>query len=212
MAALDLQEQEQVDALKAWWKDNAKWVAGGLTLALAIYAGVWGWKYWHAQQNSEAAALYMDVLKQMGSNDPKRVNDVAAAMVSKYGSTFYAGRAQLLAAQYNMQAKDSAAAAGQLQWVIDFASDDGMKQVARLQLASLLLDGKKYDEAIKLLDAPHPDAYTGLYSDLRGDVMSAQGKKQEAIAAYKQALEQLDAKSMYRTLVQMKLDALGVVK
>lgn len=135
MAALDLHEQEQVEALKAWWKENSKWLMGGLVLALAVLAGTWGWKSWHAGQNADAAALYTDVMKQVGSNDPKRVNDAAAAMVSKYGSTAYAARAQLLAAQVNAQAQDNATAATQLQWVIDHASEEGLQTAARLKLA-----------------------------------------------------------------------------
>jgi predicted negative regulator of RcsB-dependent stress response len=212
MVALDLQEQEQVEALKAWWKENAKWLIAAIVLGLAVYGGVVGWKKWQAKQNSEAAALYVELVKQVASNDPKRINDAAAVMVSKYGSTIYTARAQLLAARVNLQAGDIPAATKQLQWVADSASEDGLQHAARLQLASVLLDQKKYDDALKLLAANHAEAYDGLYLDLRGDVLAAQGKTADARASYQQALTRLDERSMLRPVVQMKLDGLGGAK
>jgi len=212
MVTLDLQEQERVEALKAWWNDNGKWLILAIVLAAAVFGAMRGWQYWHAKQNAEAAMLFAEVIKQVSSNDPKRVNDAAAAVVDRYGSTINATRAELLAAQVNIQFGDGATAATQLQWVIDHAPDENLQDVARLKLASLRLDEKKYDDALKLLDAEHPDSFTGLYVDLKGDVLSAQGKKDEARVAYRQALDKIDAKSNYRELIQMKLDALGGAK
>jgi predicted negative regulator of RcsB-dependent stress response len=135
-----------------------------------------------------------------------------SALVDKYSGTAYAPRAQLLAVQANMQARDFARAKAQLQWVIDKASETGLQDTARLKLASLLLDETDYAGAMKLLDAAHPDAFVGLYADLKGDVLHAQGKTEEARAAYKQAFDKTDQRSVYRNLIQLKLDALGGAK
>jgi predicted negative regulator of RcsB-dependent stress response len=212
MAELDLHEQEQVDALKSWWKQNGKWVLGAAVVGLLGFSGMQFWKSHQAQQAGEAAKLFAEVEKQTMSNDPKRVNDAVAALVDKFGSSAYAPRAQLVAAQVNVQMKDMARAKTQLQWVIEHASETGLQDTARLKLASILLDEKSYDAALKLLDAAHPEAFTGLYSDLKGDVLSAQGKTEEARAAYKQALDKVEAASMYRSLIQLKLDGLGGAK
>ncbi|MFA5824831.1 MAG: tetratricopeptide repeat protein [Gallionellaceae bacterium] len=212
MSTLDLQEQEQVDALKGWWKENGKWVVAAAVLALLGYAGMQFWKSHQALQAGEASKLYAEVEKQTLSNDPKRVNDAVAALVDKFGGSAYAPRAQLLAVQANVQAKDMTRAKTQLQWVIEHASETGLQDTARLKLASILLDEKNYDEALKQLNATHPEAFTGLYADLKGDVLSAQGKTEEARSAYKQALDKIEAKSMYRNLVQLKLDGLGDTK
>ena len=209
MSTLDLQEQEQVDALKSWWGENGKWVVAAVVIALLGFSGVQFWKNYQAQQAGDAAKLYAEVMKQAASNDPKRVNDAVAALVDKFGSSAYAPRAQLLAAQINLQAKDASRAMTQLQWVIEHAGEAGLQDTARLKLASVLLDEKKYDAALAQLNAAHPEAFTGLYADLKGDVLSAQGKTEEARAAYKQALDKIEAKSMYRNLVQLKLDGLG---
>lgn len=212
MAALDLQEQEQIEGIKAWWKDNGTKVVGVLLIAVIALGGWRGWQYYQNKQAAEAATLYEGFIKQLESGDAKRVNDAAAAVMDKYASTAYASRAALLAAQINENAKDMARAKTQLQWTIDHAGEATLKDVARLRLAAILLDEKKYDEAMTLLNAAHPDSFNGLYSDLKGDVLSAQGKMEEARTAYKLAYEKTDEKSMYRNLIQMKLDALGAAK
>ena len=212
MAALDLQEQEQLDTLKAWWKENGNRLLGVLLIAVVAMGGWRGWQYYQSKQSSEAATLYAGFLQQLGSNDTKRVNDAAAAVMDKYAASGYAARAALLAAQVNEQGKEAARAKTQLQWVIDHAAEAGLKDVARLRLAAVLLDEKNYAEAMKLLEAKHPASFDGLYADLRGDVLSAQGKTDEARSAYKLAYEKTDAKSMYRNLIQMKMDALGEAK
>lgn len=209
MAELDLHEQEQVDALKAWWKENSRWLIGMVVVALLAYAGSQYWKRYQTTRNAEAARLYAEVERQMASNDAKRVADAAAALVDRYGSSAYAPRGQLLAAQASMIAGDPAQARVQLQWVVEHARETGLQDAARLKLASMLLDEQKYDEALKLLDAAHPDSFTGLYVDLKGDVLSAQGKVEEARAAYRLAYERTDAGSMYRELIRLKLDGLG---
>src|SRR5512145_54084 len=209
MAELDLHEQEQVDALKAWWKENGKWVVGVLVVGLLGFFGTQYWKKHQSDQAAEAAKLYAEVMKQAATNDAKRIGDAADALVSRYGSSAYAPRAQLLAAQASLQARDVAHAKVQLQWVIEHASETGLQDTARLKLASVLLDEKKYDEALKQLDAAHPESFTGLYADLKGDVLSAQGRTAEARAAYQQAYDKTDAQSAYRNLIQLKMDGLG---
>lgn len=212
MAALDLQEQEQIEALKAWWKDNGNLILGTI-LAVVIAMGGWrGWQYYQHQQATEAATLYAAFAMQLESNDAKRVNDAATAVMDKYTGTAYAAHAALLSAQVNEQINDMARAKTQLLWVIDHSSEDGLKDVARLRLASVLLDEAKYDDALKLLEAKHPAAFDGLYADLKGDVLNAQGKAEEARAAYQQAYDKTDEKSAYRSLIQMKLDASGTAR
>ena len=212
MAALDLQEQEQLDALKAWWKENNKQLLGALLIVVVALGGWRGWQYYQHKQAGEAATLYAEFAKQLETNDAKRVNDAAAAVMDKYASTAYASRAALFAAQVNEQSKDAARAKTQLQWVIDHTSEASLKDVARLRLAAILLDEKSYDAALSLLNAAHPDSFNGLYADLKGDVLSAQGKTDEARTAYQLAYDKTDVKNMYRNLIQMKLDALGAAK
>lgn len=212
MAALDLQEQEQIDALKAWWNENSSQLLGALLVVVVAIGGWRGWQYYQHQQSSEAATLYTEFTKQLDSGDVKRVNDFAAIVMEKNAGSGYAPRAALLAAQVNGQVGEQARAKTQLRWVIDYAKEAGLKDVARLRLAAVLLDEKKHDDALQLLEAKHPLSFDALYADLKGDVLSAQGKNEEAISAYKLAYEKTDSKSAYRDLIEMKMDALGEVK
>jgi len=212
MAALDLQEQEQLEALKAWWNENNKWLLGTL-LAIFVTIGGWrGWQYYTHNQAAEAATLYQQFTVQIGSGDAKRVNDAAAAVIDKFPSTGYASRAALQAALVNEQQKDFGSAKKQLQWVVDNASEEGMKDVAHLRLAAVLLDETKFEDALKQLETPHSPSFDGLYADLRGDIYIAMGKNEDARSAYKLAFEKVDAKSMFRNLIQLKLDSLGGAK
>ena len=212
MAALDLQEQEQIDTLKAWWKDNSNWVLGIVVAALVVVLGWRGWETYQNNQASQAATLYQQFVEQLSSNDAKRVNDAAAAVMDKYSGSAYAPRAALIAAQVNEADKDVAKARTQLQWVIDHAKEEGLRSVAMLRMASLLLDAKDDAGALKLLDEKHPASFDALYLDMKGDVLAAEGKQAQARTAYQQAYDKLDAKNNYRNLVQMKMDALGAAK
>lgn len=212
MAMIDMQEQEQLDAFKAWWKENSKWLLTTLVAVAVVVAAFFYWKSYQEKRAADASTIYAEVLKRVASNDPKRINEAVKDLVEKFGNTAYAPRAQLLAVQANIQAKDLALAKSQLEWVVSHANERGLQDTARLKLASLLLDEKKYEDAIKLLDATHPDSFVGLYADLKGDVLAAQGKTVEARAAYQLAFDKMDAKSAYRNLIQLKLDGLGGAK
>jgi histidyl-tRNA synthetase len=99
-----------------------------------------------------------------------------------------------------------------LQWAADNAKEEEMRDLARLRLAGVLLDEKKYDEALKLLSVKTGDTFVMFYADLRGDVLGAQGKPAEARTAYQQALDKSDPNSNYRRLIELKIDALGEAK
>ncbi|AOK23523.1 hypothetical protein WJ95_20835 [Burkholderia ubonensis] len=203
-------EQESIESLKAWW---ARW--GNLTTwivlaALVVAAGFNGWNFWQRRQAAQASGLYEQVQKAAASNDKATMARAAADMEDKYGGTPYAQMTALAAAKVLYAAGDAAGAKTQLQWAVDHAKDDEYRQIAKLRLASLLLDEKAYDAGLKLLSGTPIDAFKGLVADRRGDLLAAQGKADDARAAYKLALDSLPKEDMSaRQLVQFKLDALG---
>jgi len=210
--ALDLEEQEQLDALKQFWKQYGTLIITLAFLALAGFAGVKGWNYYQRGQSEQASALFGKLEEAIRRNDVAQIGSLGAEIIDQYGSTAYGPMAALLLARRNYESGDAPAAATRLQWAIDKAGDDETVALARLRLAGIRLDEKKYDEALALLDAKHAPAFAPLYADLRGDVLAAQGKAAEARAAYKLALEKIPPNSNYRNVVQIKLDALGPAK
>jgi predicted negative regulator of RcsB-dependent stress response len=209
MAYYDLEEQEQLSELKAWWKQYGALCLGGLALALAAIAGYQGWLWYQERQSNAASAGYSALLKQAEKGERKAVDAAAKALVAEHPRTGYAALASLTAARLNFDAGDLASAKESLQWVVDHARDEDMKSLARIRLAGVLLDQKSFDDALKLLDAKSEDPMANLIADLRGDVFVAKGSTAEARAAYQAALEKTDARSPYRNLIQIKIDALG---
>jgi predicted negative regulator of RcsB-dependent stress response len=210
--ALDLEEQEQLDALKQFWKQYGTLIITLAFLALATFAGVKGWNYYQRGQSEQASVLFGKLEEAVRKNDVAQTGSLGAEIVDKYGSTAYGPMAALLLAKTSYDNGDPAAAVTRLLFAIDKARDDETAALARLRLAGIRLDEKKYDEALALLDAKHSQAFAPLYADLRGDVLTAQGKPAEARAAYKRALEKGLPNSNYRNVVQIKLDALGPAK
>ena len=210
--AYDLEEQEHIDALKGWWQEYGKLVMLAAIACLITIAGFQGWRYYRGQQIERAGALFSQLDQAERASDTKKVRDIAAQIVDKHGSTPYAAMAALAAAKAGFTTGETEEARKNLQWVMEKAREDEMREVARLRLAGILLDEKKYDEALKLLSAKTADAYAALVADLKGDILAAQGKITEARAAYQLALEKSDAASRYRPLIEMKLDALGEAK
>jgi predicted negative regulator of RcsB-dependent stress response len=207
--AYDLEEQEQIAALKSWWKEYGTLVIMGVVAAALSFAAFNGWRYYRHQQAISAVTLYGQLDQAERAADHKKVRDIAGKITADYASTPYSGYAALSAANASFQMGDLAGARAQLDWAMEHSRDDELRDVARLRLAGVLLDEKKHDEALKLLDAKPVDALAGLYSDLRGDVLLAQGKRDEARKAYEAALVKTEAGSPYRPVIQIKLDSLG---
>lgn len=205
----DLEEQEQIDELKAWWKQYGRMVIAVLVAAAVGAAGTATWQWHKRTQSEQASQVYGTFEKAVKANDLKQIRELSGALMEKYAGTAYGAMAALAAAKANYEAGDAKGAAAQLQWAVDNAHDEDMVATARLRLAGVLLDEKKYPEALKLLDAAHPEPFVGLFADLKGDIHVAEGKMAEAKAAYKQALEKLPADGSYRSVVQVKLDGLG---
>src|SRR5512134_3358679 len=206
--AFDLEEQEKVEAIKSWWAQyGTSLILGVVVFAAAV--GAQGWGYYQRGQAEQAARLYLEVEKAATARDDKKVRAAAAQVMDKFGSTAYGPRAALLASRSAYEAGDLAGAKMQLTWVADNAKEEELRDVARLRLAGVYLDEKNYADALKALEAPHGAAFNALFSDMKGDVLAAQGKGAEARSAYQAALEKLDKGSPYRGYIQLKLDVLG---
>jgi len=206
---LDLQEQEQVDALKAFWQQYGNLITWTLVAALLVYAGITGWQWWQREQSTHAGAMFDEFERALNAGDLDKTAHVFADLKERYPRTAYAQQAGMLAAKLQFDKGKADDARASLTWVIEHAVDDDYKSLGRLRLAALLLEAKQYDDALKQLDAVPAGPYAALAADRRGDVLLAQGKKDDARAAYQQAFKLMDDKVEYRRLVDAKLTALG---
>ena len=204
----DFEEQERLAELKGWWEDNRWYVIGAVVAAVVAYAGYEGWKTYKQRRADEAAGLYRPVAAAVKENDPKKVADAAKPLIDKHPGSFYASEAALLLAKNAFEAGNLAEAQKQLEWVLASGVDE-LRGVARLRLAAVMLEQKKYDAALKILDDNKDAAFTALAADMRGDVMLAQGRIDEARAAYKLAIDKAEPRNPVKQIAQTKLDALG---
>jgi predicted negative regulator of RcsB-dependent stress response len=221
MAAYDLEEQEQLDELKTWWKMYGNLVTGLLLVVALAMAGWQGWNWWQRQQAAQASVVFANLQAAAMQRDVKRVRELAGELVDKYSVTAYAGMGAMLAARVQVDTGDARNARVQLGWAAENAKDPGLRELARLRLATLLLDEKSYDEAMKQLATEPLAPFAPRFAELRGDILAAQGKAAEARTAYESALTKLAAlakddearqRSGYKDVLEAKRDALGAVK
>jgi predicted negative regulator of RcsB-dependent stress response len=206
---LDLQEQEQLDELKAFWKQYGNLITGVLTLALLAFAAWNGWNWYQRDQAKKAGAMFEALEQAAAAGDAARGAQVLKYLQERYPRTAYAQQGGLIAAKLLAEKGQADQARAALTWVADNAPEDEYKTIARLRLAGVLMEAKQYDEALKQLAGATAPDFAALVADRRGDVLLAQGKKDEAKAAYEAAYKGMDEKLDYRRLVDAKLTALG---
>jgi len=206
---LDLQEQEQLDALKAFWNKYGNLITWTLILVLGAYAAWNGWQYWQRDQGMKAGAMFDELERAAVAGDADKAGRVLADLQGRFPATAFAQQGALLAAKVQFDKGQADKAKASLVWVADKGSNDELRTAARLRLAALQADAKQYDEALKTLDAATATGFEALVADRRGDVLLAQGKAAEARVAYQAAYKAMGEKIDYRRVIDAKLTALG---
>ncbi len=199
-------DDEKVEELKAWWKENGTSVVAGVALAIAA---LFGWEYWRDYKSStaaEASALYAKVT-EVAEKSPEQVITDVQTLQNDYTSTPYAATASLKAAQQFAEKGEYDKAITTLRWVVDNSKQDEYKYLGSVRLARVLLAAGKPDEALKLAGQTYPAAYQSLLEELKGDIYTAQNKPAEARAAYDKAILGNTGGSV--EFIKMKRDNLG---
>lgn len=226
MATYDLEEQEQLAEIKTWWKQYGNLLVNVLTAAAVVVIAWQGWNWYQRNQSTQASMVYNVLQKAVQGKDSQGIKAASGELLEKYNRSNYASLGAMTAAKAMIDSGDTKTAKVQLTWVAENGKDE-MRDLARLRLAAVLLDEKEYDQALKQLDGSIGPSFAARFADTRGDVLSAQGKKADALAAYQAALTKLDetdkaskeksssagwqgqSNAVYKELVQQKLDALG---
>ena len=208
--ALDLEEQEQLDQIKHFWKKYGNLISWVLIVVLGAFASWNGYQYWQRNQAAKAAVLFDEVERSVASADLTRVQRSLADMKDKFPGTLFAHQASLIAARFLISNGKNVEAQSALKWVAGAAPDPAYRDIARLRLASLLFDGGSPDDALAQLVQPMGPSLSGLASDLKGDILTVKNQKSEAVLAYQNAWKELADNPDYRRLVEAKLNALGI--
>jgi predicted negative regulator of RcsB-dependent stress response len=207
---LDLEEQEQLDEIKHFWKQYGNAITWVLIVVLGAYAAWNGYQYWQRSQAAQAAALFDEIENVARSGDADKLSRAFTEMKDRFATTAYAQQAGLLVSKSLYESGKLDEAKATLTWVAEKSADPGYASVGRLRLAGVLMDAKSYDEALKVLDTGMPGEFAALQADRRGDIYLAQGKRLEAKAEFLKAFKAFDERTDYRRLVLVKLNSLGV--
>jgi len=207
---LDLEEQEQLDQLKAFWKRWGNLITWVLTAALAAFAAWQGWNWYQREQAAKAAAMYEEFDRALTAQDADKAAAAAGDLKTRYAGTGYAAQAGLQVAKLQLDKGKADEAKQSLAWVAEQGSEAAYRDLARLRLAGLQLDAKAFDEATKTLDAIKSPEFAALVADRRGDALLLQDKRDAAKAEYQKALVGLEKTQDYRRIVEAKLATLGV--
>ena len=214
-------DQEQLDALRRWWKQYGAPVALAVTL---VVGGWFGWQQWQGAQarTAEAASLvYEEMMAGVASAplqdmDPERLDALVATaqkLKTDYGRTQYARLAGLLLARLAVARNDLDTAATELRAITQDSHDKELARIAQLRLVRVLTAQEKYDEALSLADAQVPDAMTGAFAEARGDIRFLRGETDAARADYQTALARLDGRDgLLKSLLEIKLNQVQPVQ
>ena len=206
---LNLEEQEQLDSLKAFWNKQGSLITWTLVLVLGGFAGWNGWNYWQRDQAVKAGAMFEDLDRAAAAGDAEKTARVFADMQQRFPKVSITQQGGLTAAKLQVDKGQADAAKASLTWVAENGAEEEIRSIARLRLAAVLADAKQFDEALKVLEASKSPEFTALVADRRGDVLMAQGKTDEARNAWQAAYAAMDVKVDYRRLIEAKLTSIG---
>jgi predicted negative regulator of RcsB-dependent stress response len=206
---LDLQEQEQLESLKAFWKQYGNLITWTLILALGAFSAWNGWIWYQRDQGFKAGAMFEELDRAVDEGAPERAARVFADLRERFPRTAWTQHGGLAAARVQFDAGDAEGAQASLRWVAENGAEPELATIARLRLAGLLIDAGQHDEALQWLSTGIAPAFEALAADRRGDALMAQDKLEEARSAYQQAHAAMSDTLDYRRVVEAKLTALA---
>ena len=206
---IHLTEEEQVEAIKKWWKDNAKSVIGGILIGLAV---IYGGRTWFEQKSNhveQASATYQAMIQDMQQSNATNAAEKASLLLGQFSDTPYSTLAALTMAKIKVDENNLVGAKSHLRWALDHSDQADLKHIARLRLVRVLLSEGNIEDAMALIESVDFGKYAASYQELKGDALVAKGQNDLAIGAYTLALESLEPGSRLRSYIEIKLDNLG---
>ena len=206
--AAHLEEQQELDNFKYFWKTTGRWLFALLIAAALGYLGYTIYKSHKVSKSQEAAEVLAKIVDKMQAKASQaEVNAELANLQQNYPDSIAAAQATLMAAATEYDARRYDVAEGHLNWVLKNQKAPLVQALAAQRLGIVLLQQKKYDAAIAALNTKVEADFEPLLLEAKGDVYAAQNKTKEAAQSYQQALEKLPKDAIERELLQMKLDS-----
>ena len=208
---MHISEDEQVEALKKWWKENGTAVIIGVAIGLSVVVGFWKWREYTENLAYEASDVYVGFTEALVDKNAEAQTKHYETLTKEYSGTSYAVLAAMQMAKQLVDKGDLEKAATELKWALDHAGHDAIAHLARVRLARILIAQKKPDEALTLVHGLKPSAFDAEYAEIKGDVYRQKGDASEARKAYETALDSNLFSGKRREFVKMKLSDLGAV-
>ncbi len=207
----DLEQQEQLDAIKGFWSDNKKWILPLIIVVALGAASFNGWSWWQNRQAVKASEALFALEGALSQQDLDKARVAYRALIEGHGGSAQAALAGLQIAKAHVASGDLAQAREALS-VVSKKSPEEFSWVAKIRLAGVLLDENNPQAALEALSGKPPKELSPLVNDRKGDVYAALGRNDEARAAWKQAAEEFSAQSPSKELVQRKLRTIDSFK
>jgi len=204
-----LTDDEQVEAIKKWWKEYGNAIIIGLTIGLALVVGVHYWVQYKDTRARSASDVYNQFMQADGKKDAAVTQVLADKMLKKYKGTSYAALTALQLAKRDIDSGKLAEAEKHLRWAMDNPGHEVIGLIARQRLVEVMIAENKLDAALTLLDKVKDPTFDPRFAALRGDILSKQGKNEQAREAYQMALADSSLAGKQRELLLMKMQDLS---
>lgn len=206
-------EEEQVEAIKNWWKENGRTTILGIVLAITA---VTSWQYWKnfKQTNAEqSSVMYQNFISAASVQQGQPLSDenrktavhLAEQLKTDYSSSTYSQYATLWLAKSMVEQGDYAAARKHLAWVLEQEPELSIKAVAQLRMARIFLQEGAHDQALSYVNVDIPEGFVSEYSEVKGDILAAKGDEEGAFTAYQAALSSVKSAQLH-PILEMKRD------
>jgi len=206
MIDVNLSEEEQVEAIKKWWKDNASSVIAGVVIGLGAVFGWQGWTNYQATIAAQGGESLQNLQLAVTTGQNDSAAKQAELMIAEFDGSTYSIFASLELAKIKLAQGDLSGAEVQLRWALENSSQPSLRQIVRLRLARVLLDKGETDAAASIVATADKDSFAGEFAELKGDIALAKGDRDAARTGYSEALQNGVSSAV---LVQMKLDDLA---
>lgn len=203
-------EEQQLEALKQWFKKHGNRLTWGLIIILAIIAGT---RYWYHHQTvitDQTSENYVAMMSAFEQNDQTTLKSKAELLIKDYPQSPYASLAALVVAHQAVKEGDYKNAAEGYEWVIKHGKQADFQALARARLMRLLIAENKNDEALALFDEQKARAYLSLMAEMKGDILLKNKDIKGAISSYELALKSVKEEGMVGPFLKVKLEELGV--